>query len=133
MLYRFKERQPLDTLQPVVGAEELVALAPIVRAVRVAEPVARYLLGIVHATREYPEMRLGASPRAALALFRVSQALAAMRGRDYVKPDDIKRLAVPALAHRLLLNPTQMSYEAQDAEHLLRELVESIPAPVERI
>ncbi|HEX8733148.1 MAG TPA: MoxR family ATPase [Ktedonobacterales bacterium] len=133
MLYRFKEAQPLDTLQPVVSAEELVALAPIVRAVRVAEPVARYLLSIIHATREYPTMRLGASPRAALALFRASQALAAMRGRDYVKPDDIKRLAVPALAHRLLLSPTQMSYQSQDAEQTLRELIETVPAPVERI
>ncbi|MDE3228336.1 MAG: MoxR family ATPase [Chloroflexota bacterium] len=133
MLYRFKEAQPLDTLQPVVSAEDLIALAPIVRAVRVAEPVARYLLNIIHATREYPTMRLGASPRAALALFRASQALAAMSGRDYVKPDDIKRLAVPALAHRLLLNPTQMSYQSQDAEQTLRELVEAVPAPVERI
>ena len=133
MLYRFKEQQPLDTLQPVVSAAELVALAPVVRTVRVTEPVARYLLSIIHATREYPTMRLGASPRATLALFRASQALAAMRGRDYVKPDDIKRLAIPALAHRLLLSPTQMSYETQDAERLLRDLIESVPAPVERI
>ncbi|MGH2502096.1 MAG: AAA family ATPase, partial [Ktedonobacterales bacterium] len=84
MLYRFKEHQPLDSLQPVVTGEELMALAPVVRAVRVAEPVARYLLNIIHATREYPTMRLGASPRAALALFRAAQAFAAMSGRDYV-------------------------------------------------
>ncbi len=133
MLYRFKETQPLDSLQPVISADELMALLPVVRAVKVTEPVARYLLSIIHATREYPTMRLGASPRAALALFRAAQALAAIRGRDYVKPDDIKHLAVPALAHRLLLSPTQMSYQTQDAEQLVRDLVESIPAPVERI
>lgn len=133
MLYRFKETQPLDSLQPVISADELLALLPVVRAVKVTEPVARYLLSIIHATREYPTMRLGASPRAALALFRAAQALAAIRGRDYVKPDDIKHLAVPALAHRLLLSPTQMSYQAQDAERLLQDLLESIPVPVERI
>lgn len=133
MLYRFKDTQPLDSLQPVISADELKALIPVVRAVRVTESVARYLLSVIHATREYPTMRLGASPRAALALFRAAQALAAIRGRDYVKPDDIKQLAVPALAHRLLLSPTQMSYQTQDAEQLVRDLVESIPAPVERI
>lgn len=133
MLYRFKETQPLDTLKPVIGADELVALLPAVRAVRVSEPVARYLLRVIHATREYPRMRLGASPRASLALFRAAQALAAMHGRDYVKPDDIKRLAVPTLAHRLLLDATQISYETPDTEALVRELVESIPTPVERI
>ncbi len=133
MLYRFKDSQPLDTLQPVVTGDELVALFPTVHAVRVSEPVARYLLDVIHATRDYPTMRLGASPRASLALFRASQALAAMQGRDYVKPDDIKRLAVPALAHRLLLSPTQMTYQTNDTDRLLHEIVESVPAPVERI
>lgn len=133
MLYRFKESQPLDTLQPVITGAELGALLPVVRAVRVNEPVARYLLAIIHATREYPTMRLGASPRASLALFRAAQAYAAMQGRDYVKPDDIKRLAIPALAHRLLLSPTQMTYQTQDSERLLHEIVESVPTPVERV
>ncbi|HZC07570.1 MAG TPA: MoxR family ATPase [Ktedonobacterales bacterium] len=133
MLYRFKESQPLDTLQPVISGDELVALLPLVRAVRVNEPVARYLLDVIHATRDYPAMRLGASPRASLALFRAAQALAAMQGRDYVKPDDIKRLAAPTLAHRLLLSPTQMSYQTQDTERLLRDIIDSVPAPVERV
>ncbi len=133
MLYRFKDAQPLDTLQPVVTGAELEALLPVVRAVRVSEPVARYIVSIIRATRDYPTMRLGASPRATLALFRTAQALAAIQGRDYVKPDDIKRLALPALAHRLLLNPTQMTYQTQDAERLLQDIVESVPAPVERV
>lgn len=133
MLYRFKDEQPLDTLQPVIAGDELVALIPSVRAVRVNEPVARYLLDIIHATRGYPGMRLGASPRASLALFRAAQALAATGGRDYVKPDDIKRLAVPVLAHRLLLSPTQATYQTQNIEQMLGEVVESVTAPVERV
>ena|SRR5487761_1968691 len=133
MLYRFKDAQPLDTLQPVISGEELVALLPVVRSVRMSEPVARYLLAIIRATRDYPTMRLGASPRASLALFRAAQARAAMQGRDAVKPDDIKKLAVPALAHRLLLSPTQLTYQIQDTERLLREIIESVPVPVERI
>jgi MoxR-like ATPase len=133
MLYRFKETQPLDSLQPIITGDELAALLPVVRAVRVNEPVARYLLAIIHATRDYPTMRLGASPRASLALFRAAQAYAAMHGRDYVKPDDIKRLAIPTLAHRLLLSPTQMTYQTQDSERLLQEIVESVPTPVERL
>ena len=133
MLYRFKESQPLDTLRPVISGDELNTLLPVVRAVRMHESVARYLLSVIHATREYPGMRLGASPRASLALFRAAQALAAMRGRDYVKPDDIKRLAAPTLAHRLLLNPSQMTSQPQDAERLLRDIVNTVPAPVEHI
>ncbi|HEX8997884.1 MAG TPA: MoxR family ATPase [Ktedonobacterales bacterium] len=133
MLYRFKEAQPLDSLQPVMSGEELVALIPAVRAVRMSEPVARYLLDVIRATRDYPTMRLGASPRASLALFRTAQALAATQGRDYVKPDDIKRLAVPTLAHRLLLSPTQATYQTQNIERILQDLVASVPAPVERV
>ena len=133
MLYRFKDSQPLDTLQPVISGDDLNALLPVVRSVRMNEPVARYLLSIIHATRDYPGMRLGASPRASLALFRAAQALAAMHGRDYVKPDDIKRLAAPTLAHRLLLSPTHMTTHSQDTDRLLRDIVDSVPAPVERI
>ncbi len=133
MLYRFKDAQPLDTLQPVISGDEVVALLPAVRSVRVSEPVANYLLNIIRATRTYPKMQLGASPRASLALFRAAQALAAMAGRDYVKPDDIKRLAVPTLAHRLLLDPTGMNFESQNVEALVNELVETVPTPVESL
>ncbi len=133
MLYRFKDAQPLDTLQPVISGAEVVALLPAVRSVRVSEPVANYLLNIIRATRTYPKMQLGASPRASLALFRAAQAFAAMAGRDYVKPDDIKRLAVPTLAHRLLLDPAGMNFESQNIEALVSELVESVPTPVESL
>jgi MoxR-like ATPase len=132
MLFRFKEAQPLDTLRPVLSAPDLLRLLPVVRAVRVAQPVADYLLSVVRNTRDHPKIELGASPRAALALFRASQALAAIGGRDYVKPDDVKRLAVPVLAHRLLIT-AQIRLRGQDVEQVVRESLEQTPVPVEHI
>ncbi len=115
MLFRFKTAQPLDTLQPVVSSAELLALLPVVRAVLVSRPVAEYLLKVVRNTREHPAIELGASPRAALALFRAAQARAAMAGREYVKPDDVKALAPAVLAHRLVTT-AQSRLRGQDAE-----------------
>src|SRR5262249_54760754 len=92
MLFRFKEEQPLETLDPVATSDMVQRLLPTVRAVSVSEPVANYLLAVVRGTREHPAVELGASPRAALALFRAAQARAAMDGRSYVKPDDVKQL-----------------------------------------
>jgi MoxR-like ATPase len=132
MLYRFKEAQPLESLTPVLGGADLMGLFAIVRAVRVAQPVAEYLLSVVRGTREHPAVELGASPRAALALFRASQALAAMDGRDYVKPDDVKRLAVPTLAHRLVVT-AQSRLRGQDVEQVVRDALEQTPVPVETI
>jgi MoxR-like ATPase len=131
MLYRFKEEDPLATLKPVTTGAELMALAPVARGARVSEVVARYLLDIIRATRAHPSVRLGASPRASLALFRAAQALAVIEGRTYVRPDDIKLLAAPVLAHRLMLTP-QAAMQAQDADQIVRDLVGSLPVPVER-
>jgi MoxR-like ATPase len=132
MLFRFKESQPLDALRPVLAAPELLRLLPVVRAVRVAQPVADYVLTIVRNTRDHPKIELGASPRAALALFRASQALAAINGRDYIKPDDVKRLAVPVLAHRLVIT-AQSRLRGQDVEQVVREVLEQALVPVERL
>ncbi|HKS70553.1 MAG TPA: MoxR family ATPase [Ktedonobacterales bacterium] len=132
MLYRFQQEQPLDTLAPVLRAAELEALLPVVRAVFVSEPVADYLLAIVRETREHPAIELGASPRAALALFRAAQARAAMQGRAYVKPDDIKRLVLPVLAHRLMMT-AQTRLRGQSAESILQSIVDRTPVPVEEI
>ena len=132
MLFRFKTTQPLDALQPVVSGAELLALLPIVRAVLVSQPIAEYLLKVVRNTREHPAVELGASPRAALALFRASQAHAAMAGRDYVKPDDVKVLAVPVLAHRLVTT-AQSRLRGQDAEQIITDVLKSTPVPVENI
>jgi MoxR-like ATPase len=132
MLYRFKVEQPLETLSAVVSATELLALLPVVRAVHVSKAVAEYLLKIVRATREHPAVELGASPRAALALFRAAQALAAMRGREYVKPDDIKQLAIPVLAHRLLVT-AQSRLRGQDAENVIQDVLSRVAVPVENV
>ena len=132
MLYRFKDENPQETLAPVTNADELLSLLPVVRKIRVSEPVAKYLLDLIRATRAHPSVRLGASPRAALALFRAAQALAVIEGRDYVRPDDIKLLAAPVLGHRLNLT-TQAALQAQDADQIVRDLVGALSAPVERV
>jgi MoxR-like ATPase len=132
MLYRFKLEQPLDTLGPVLSGADLARLLPTVRAVLVAEPIAEYVLKIVRGTREHGAVELGASPRAALALFRAAQARAATQGRDYVKPDDVKVLAVPVLAHRLVVT-AQSRLRGQDAEQIIHEVVSKTPVPVENV
>ena len=132
MLFRFKETQPLDDLAPVLAGEQLLRLFPAVRAVRVANSTAGYLVAVIRRTREHPAVELGASPRAALALFRAAQALAAMRGRAYVKPDDIKELAEPVLSHRLLLS-AQSRVRDQSASLVVREVLERTPVPVEDV
>ncbi|HEX5159695.1 MAG TPA: MoxR family ATPase [Ktedonobacterales bacterium] len=132
MLYRFQEAQPLETLAPVLTGEALLALVPTVRAVQVSEPIANYLLAIVRATREHPAFELGASPRAALSLFRACQSLAAVSGRPFVLPDDVKQLAQPVLAHRLVVT-AQSRLHGQDAMQILDEILERTPVPVERM
>jgi len=124
--------RPLDALEPVVEHDELFALFARVRAVRVADAILEHLLSIVAATREGGPFLLGASPRAALGLFRASQALACIEGRDFVVPDDVRSLAVPCLAHRVVpvdrlrLDPGAAS---DPADELVAELVERLPVP----
>lgn len=132
MLYRFKTEQPLEDLSPVVSGEQLLQLMAVVRAVAVTPPIADYLLKIVRGTRGHSAIDLGASPRAALALFRAAQARAAMAGRDYVKPDDVKALAVPVLAHRLLVS-AQSRLRGQDADQIIEDVVRQTLVPVEDV
>ncbi|MEY4176729.1 MAG: ATPase RavA [Planctomycetota bacterium] len=105
MLEMLQREHPLDKLQPVVSADELIQCQRAVREVFVDEKVRRYLLQIIHDTREHEDIALGASPRAAIAFFRACQAMAAIRGRNYVLPDDVKRVAGPVLTHRMILKP----------------------------
>jgi MoxR-like ATPase len=132
ILYRFKLTQPLDDLAPVVTGDEVVRLLPVVRAISVSQAVADYMLAIVRGTRQHPAVELGASPRAALALFRASQARAAIQGRDYVKPDDVKALAEPVLAHRLLTS-AQSRLRGQNADQIIADVVSHTPVPVENV
>ena len=130
ILLRFEEKNPLDSLEPVVEAEELVRLRTLVPHIHCEPSVRRYLVAIIRATRKHAALELGASPRASLALFRASRALAAISGRDYVLPDDIKRLAPVVLPHRLILG-SQSRLRGRDARGVLDEVLAEVPAPVE--
>jgi MoxR-like ATPase len=132
ILHRFKNDEPLEALQPIVSAEQVLALQGAIRQVIWQPEVERYLLAIVRATREHPAVTLGVSPRGTLALYRASSAYAAMQGRDYVQPDDVKRLAPGVLAHRLLTT-TRARLRGSAAEAITTEIVASVPVPVETI
>jgi MoxR-like ATPase len=119
---------PLDDLQPVAHAHEIVKLVEAVREVHVAETVRRYAVELVAATRNHPDLRLGASPRATLHLLRAAKASAALSGREYALPDDIQALAVAVLAHRLL--PTaQAQLNRRTAEQVVQEILQRTPVP----
>ncbi|MGH7428047.1 MAG: AAA family ATPase [Candidatus Methylomirabilaceae bacterium] len=123
----------LERLHPVLSAEELLGLQEIVERVRVEESLADYLMAIVEATRRHEGLTLGVSPRGALALYRAAQALALIEGRDYCIPDDVKRLALPVLAHRVLIKGGSIGrgigqgFDA--AEQLLHALIAATPIP----
>jgi len=130
ILRRLREASPEEALQPLTSAEEIVALQQQVRRVHLEPDLEDYLLAIVRATRQAPQVLLGASPRAALALQRFAQAKAALAGRDFVLPDDIQSAVVPVLAHRLLLH-YEARLEGAKAEQVLEEIKKHIPVPVE--
>jgi MoxR-like ATPase len=130
ILQRFEDHSPLGELEPVVTAEELVRLSRLVSQVYCEPSLRRYVVQIVQATRKHAAFELGASPRGSLNLFRGSRALAAIRGRDYVLPDDIKTLAPYVLTHRAILN-SQSRLRGRDAEAVLHEVLDSVPVPVE--
>jgi MoxR-like ATPase len=130
ILDRYERSDPLADLAPVASAADILALQQAARAVQVADPVRRYIVDMVRQTRSADEIQLGASPRASLSLHRGGQALAALRGRDFVKPDDIKELAVPVLAHRLILTP-EARLRGRSAGDVVRTLVSRVAVPVE--
>ncbi len=132
ILHRFKHDEPLEALQPIVSAEQVLALQGTIRQVAWQPEMERYLLAIVRATREHPAVTLGVSPRGTLALYRACEAFAAMQGRDYVQPDDVKRLAPSVLAHRLLTT-TRARLRGSAALAIITEIVASVPVPVETI
>lgn len=128
MLEMLQHTHPLNSLQPVVTAEELIACQAAVREVHIDLKVRQYLLQIVHLTREHEELSLGGSPRASIALFRTSQAMAAIRGRNYVQPDDVKRIAPPVLTHRLILKP-ESRLRRVTAAQVVQDVIDEIAVP----
>jgi len=121
-----KRVHPLDAIEVVASVEDLVAMQDGVREIYVDPVVSEYIVRLVNATRTHPDVYLGASPRGSLALYRAGQAYAALAGRDYVIPDDVKELAEPALAHRLIIK-TAASIRDVDPRLIVRELLEAIP------
>ncbi|MGQ9676078.1 MAG: AAA family ATPase [Chloroflexota bacterium] len=130
ILRRFRRENPLEELEPVVSVEELINAQGLCREVYVSEAVEDYIVSIIRASRQHSSVELGASPRATLALFRTAQALAAINGRGFVIPDDVKRLAPAVLTHRLITS-TQTRLRGQAASEIIAELLGSLPVPVE--
>jgi MoxR-like ATPase len=115
-------------LEPVVDRQTLLDMQAAVEQVFVSEPVGLYMVDVAAATREAPSIQVGASPRGSLALLKLSRCRAALDGRDYVTPDDVKAVAVPALAHRLTLRP-ELWVQRVSAEDVVRERLNSVPTP----
>ncbi len=130
ILLRFERSDPLQTLQQVVQLDEILQMQSDVRQVNVEVSVRRYLVQVCRATRAHEEIALGASPRATMALYRTCQARAAIEGRSFVIPDDVKIMAPHVLIHRLIVNP-QTRLRGRTAEDVIREVVDTVPVPVE--
>jgi MoxR-like ATPase len=132
ILHRFKQEEVLEALQSVITADQILELQSVIRQVNWQPEVERYLLAIVRATRGNPAVQLGVSPRGTLALYRACEALAALHGRDYVQPDDVKHLAPGVLAHRLLTT-SRSRMRGQQSTEIINSIVENTPVPVEKI
>lgn len=129
MLAMLQHSHPLDQITPVATADQIVACQKAVREVHIDDKVRRYITEIVHATRQHEDLSLGGSPRASIALFRTSQAMAAIYGRDFVQPDDVKRVAGPVLMHRLILKPESRLRKVTAAD-VVAEVVADVPVPI---
>lgn len=132
ILQRFRERNPLDELTPVASGAEIAAAQRCAAEVHVSRDLLAYIIRITEATRTHKEVKLGASPRASGALLRASQGYALVQGRGYVTPDDIKEVAVPVLAHRLLLRQGLRTGEAQETS-VVRQLLSEVEVPAEEV
>jgi len=128
MLSRLQHKHPIDDLQAVVSADEIVQCQQAVRSVRVDEKVNRYIVELIRHSREHPDILLGGSPRASLALYRSAQALAAIRGQSFITPDDVKRLLPAVLGHRLILKPESRLRKVTTGS-VIDELLDSVPVP----
>jgi len=122
------KQPPLEELEQVLTADEVLRLQQAARSVHVDEAVLEYVVRLVQATREHRDAYLGASPRGSIALYRTSQAIALIRGREYVTPDDVKEMAPLVLAHRVILRP-EAQVRGTGAEELIAEVLTQVPVP----
>ncbi len=128
MLDSQQYQHPVNLIQQVVSVQELVAAQQAVREIYIAPEIKQYIVELVNASRRHPDVYLGASPRGALALYRTAQARAAVVGRDYVQPDDIKALAETTLAHRIIVGPAARIKNIS-AQTIVRDIVSAVPVP----
>lgn len=130
VLTNHREGEPGDRLQPVIHVDQLRTLQRAVRDVRVDDAINDYLLDLVHATRSHEELQLGVSTRGAITLYRASQSLAFIRGRNFVTPDDIKHLAAPVLAHRITVRGEIREGHRGRAQQVIQQILAKVPVPV---
>lgn len=130
ILERFRSDDPLEEVEAVTTPEEVLKLQEQRKAIRIEESIRSYIVKVARATREHAEIELGASPRATLALYQTSQAWAAIQGRDYVLPDDVKFMAPHVLTHRLMISP-KAQLRGRRPEEMVADIVDSVPVPVE--
>ncbi len=130
ILLRFGAEDPMVGLEAVTSPQEMMDLQRERQRIQVEESVRDYIISLARATRQHPEIDLGASPRASLALYQSSQAWAAIRGREYVLPDDVKLMAPWILNHRLMISP-QAQLRGREPEALLTDVLSTVPVPVE--
>jgi MoxR-like ATPase len=128
MLQRLRLRHPIDDLEAVTGADDVLKCQLAVRAVHADEKVGRYVVQVIQATREHPDLSLGGSPRASMALLHCAQAFAAVHGFDFVMPDDVKQMAHPVLGHRLIVRP-ESRLRKKTAAGALEEILNRVPVP----
>lgn len=129
ILLRYEQQDPLDILQPITTGQEIISVQQQVRTIHVSDDVRRYVLMIVHATRDHPLVQLGVSPRGAMALYRAAQALAAIRDRAYVIPSDVQTLCPSILTHRIHISP-QTRLRGRTPAQIIAEIADSVPVPV---
>lgn len=132
MLLNLGREHPIESIGPVVDGHELPALARQVWETHVDETVRDYIVGLAFSTRRHPDLLLGASPRGSHALYRAAQAYAALQGRDYALPDDVKHLAAPVLAHRCLLHP-ESALRGVTVNEILSRIVQETPLAIGEI
>ncbi len=131
MLGRFSSASPIDSLESVITKQQLIEAQKAVRQITLSKDLLGYIVELVEASRNHPQVRMGVSPRGALALMHASQAKAALSGRDFVTPDDVKSVAVDVMAHRLLCRNTAAARETSGGRMIVEELLSSVPVPTE--
>jgi len=131
VLTQYGGASPLDALTPVCTQEEIRTACDMVRNITVSDPIKDYIIDIADATRNSDRLRLGVSPRATLAMMRASQAYAAIMGRDYVLPDDVKKIAIPVLSHRIITRSQNTIRLTDTNEQVIEYILDTVRAPIE--